>query len=146
MGFVCKSLNFLQKRRVSGAPMLLVCTKNCRFFHPFSIFPGPFWATATRPWIVYHEFKGNEPYTMWNEVQKHGKSLILCNFFLRKSRTFLLMRENFEKMRKMSKNPIEEPIRPWLKLNKRARRPCNADDVDCQRCDQITRSLSSTYE
>lgn len=56
-----------------------------RFFHPLSAFPGPFWASVTRLWIAYHDFKGDERFFLWDEVQKHGKPLgFVGSFFVLK--------------------------------------------------------------
>lgn len=62
-----------------AALLILYLIVHYRFFRPLSTFPGPFWVSVMRLWIAYHEFKGNEPYTMWNEVQKRGKSLRLSS-------------------------------------------------------------------
>lgn len=44
-----------------------------RYFHPLSIFPGPFWATTTRLWIAYHDFNSTELSTTYEMHKKYGK-------------------------------------------------------------------------
>lgn len=43
-----------------------------RFLHPLRIFPGPFWASVTRLWITYHDFRGDEPWTFQALHRKYG--------------------------------------------------------------------------
>lgn len=48
-----------------------------RYFHPLSQFPGPFWASITRWWIVYHLLKGDEYSILYELHKKYGKLLKL---------------------------------------------------------------------
>ncbi|KAI9706480.1 MAG: hypothetical protein M1836_003486 [Candelina mexicana] len=43
-----------------------------RYFHPLSIFPGPFWATTTRLWIAYHNLKSTELNSTYELHKKYG--------------------------------------------------------------------------
>lgn len=43
-----------------------------RFFHPLARFPGPFWGSATRLWITWHNIKGDEPWTFRALHEKYG--------------------------------------------------------------------------
>ncbi|KAI5791044.1 putative cytochrome P450 monooxygenase [Pyronema domesticum] len=43
-----------------------------RYFHPLSQFPGPFWASITRWWIVYHLLKGDEYSILYELHKKYG--------------------------------------------------------------------------
>lgn len=43
-----------------------------RFFHPLSVFPGPFWASVTRLWIARHAYRGTEYLALHELSKKHG--------------------------------------------------------------------------
>lgn len=43
-----------------------------RFFHPLSRFPGPFWATVTRLYGAYFNFKGKDYLNTWELHKKYG--------------------------------------------------------------------------
>ncbi|KAL4865772.1 hypothetical protein BDV12DRAFT_187949 [Aspergillus spectabilis] len=43
-----------------------------RFFHPLSVFPGPFWGTTTRLWIAWHNMKETELPTVYALTKKYG--------------------------------------------------------------------------
>ncbi|KAL4876444.1 cytochrome P450 [Aspergillus karnatakaensis] len=43
-----------------------------RFFHPLSVFPGPFWGTTTRLWIAWHNMKETELPTVYALTQQYG--------------------------------------------------------------------------
>lgn len=53
-----------------------------RFFHPLSQFPGPFWASVTRLWILYHSVKGDEVAVFEKLHKKHGSLLTWSNLFI----------------------------------------------------------------
>ncbi|KAL4764555.1 cytochrome P450 [Aspergillus foveolatus] len=44
----------------------------CRFFHPLSVFPGPFWGSVTRLWIAWHNLKETELPTIYGLTKKYG--------------------------------------------------------------------------
>ena len=46
-----------------------------RFFHPLSIFPGPFWASVTRLYSAYFNFVGIHYSNEWKLHQKYGMSI-----------------------------------------------------------------------
>jgi hypothetical protein len=49
-----------------------------RFIHPLKEFPGPFWATVTRIWAGYHNFRMDEIPITYAWLKKHnGPSLSL---------------------------------------------------------------------
>jgi hypothetical protein len=43
-----------------------------RFFHPLAKFPGPFWASVTRVWVAYRNFKEDERFVEYDLIKKHG--------------------------------------------------------------------------
>lgn len=43
-----------------------------RFFHPLSVFPGPFWGSVTRLWIAWHNLKETELPTVYALTKKYG--------------------------------------------------------------------------
>ncbi|KAJ5097471.1 hypothetical protein N7456_008192 [Penicillium angulare] len=43
-----------------------------RFFHPLSVFPGPFWASVTRLWITSQNLKETEYLTCYELSKKYG--------------------------------------------------------------------------
>lgn len=43
-----------------------------RFFHPLAKFPGPFWASVTRLWIAWHNWKADELYLEQKLHEKYG--------------------------------------------------------------------------
>ena len=44
-----------------------------RFFHPLSVFPGPFWASVTRLWIAKQNLAETEYLTSYELAKKYGK-------------------------------------------------------------------------
>ena len=46
-----------------------------RFFHPLSVFPGPFWGTVTRLWITWHNLNETELPTVSALTKKYGAFL-----------------------------------------------------------------------
>lgn len=46
-----------------------------RFFHPLSVFPGPFWGTVTRLWITWHNLNETELPTVTALTKKYGACL-----------------------------------------------------------------------
>ena len=50
-----------------------------RFFHPLSIFPGPFWATVTRLHNAYYLFTGKDHLYAWELHKKYGMSMNSSN-------------------------------------------------------------------
>lgn len=48
-----------------------------RFFHPLSVFPGPFWGSVTRLWIAWHNLKETELPTIYGLTKKYGRWRIL---------------------------------------------------------------------
>lgn len=48
-----------------------------RFFHPLSVFPGPFWASVTRLWIAWHNLRETEVPTVRALAKQYGK----CRLF-----------------------------------------------------------------
>jgi hypothetical protein len=44
-----------------------------RFFHPLSVFPGPFWGSVTRLWIAWHNMNETELPTVYALTKKYGK-------------------------------------------------------------------------
>ncbi|KAL2851696.1 cytochrome P450 [Aspergillus pseudodeflectus] len=44
----------------------------CRFFHPLSVFPGPFWGSVTRLWIAWHNMNETELPTVYALTKKYG--------------------------------------------------------------------------
>jgi len=45
-----------------------------RFYHPLSQFPGPFWASVTRLWGVYHSVNKTEIAVLEDAHKKYGSS------------------------------------------------------------------------
>ncbi|CEL00466.1 Putative Monooxygenase [Aspergillus calidoustus] len=43
-----------------------------RFFHPLSVFPGPFWGSVTRLWIAWHNMNETELPTVYALTKKYG--------------------------------------------------------------------------
>ncbi|GES56824.1 cytochrome P450 monooxygenase [Aspergillus terreus] len=43
-----------------------------RFFHPLSVFPGPFWGSVTRLWIAWHNMNETELPTVYELTKKYG--------------------------------------------------------------------------
>ncbi|KAL3483159.1 cytochrome P450 [Aspergillus germanicus] len=43
-----------------------------RFFHPLSVFPGPFWGSVTRLWIAWHNMNETELPTLYALTKKYG--------------------------------------------------------------------------
>ncbi|KAF7617488.1 hypothetical protein AFLA_006409 [Aspergillus flavus NRRL3357] len=43
-----------------------------RFFHPLSVFPGPFWGSVTRLWIAWHNLRETEVPTVYALTKKYG--------------------------------------------------------------------------
>lgn len=43
-----------------------------RFFHPLRHFPGPFWATVTRIWLAYHNYRQTELAACYAAHAKYG--------------------------------------------------------------------------
>ncbi|KAJ0417513.1 cytochrome P450 [Aspergillus carlsbadensis] len=43
-----------------------------RFFHPLSVFPGPFWGSVTRLWIAWHNVNETELPTVYALTKKYG--------------------------------------------------------------------------
>ncbi|KAL4983507.1 cytochrome P450 [Aspergillus falconensis] len=43
-----------------------------RFFHPLSVFPGPFWGSVTRLWIAWHNLNETELPTVYSLTKKYG--------------------------------------------------------------------------
>ncbi|KAL2812644.1 cytochrome P450 [Aspergillus granulosus] len=43
-----------------------------RFFHPLSVFPGPFWGSVTRLWIAWHNINETELPTVYALTKKYG--------------------------------------------------------------------------
>ncbi|RDW74279.1 cytochrome P450 [Aspergillus mulundensis] len=43
-----------------------------RFFHPLSVFPGPFWGSVTRLWIAWHNLNETELPTVYDLTKKYG--------------------------------------------------------------------------
>lgn len=46
-----------------------------RFFHPLSVFPGPFWASVTRLWIAWHNAQETELAVVYEATKKYGMVL-----------------------------------------------------------------------
>lgn len=46
-----------------------------RFFHPLSVFPGPFWGSVTRLWIAWHNLRETEVPTVYALTKKYGMIL-----------------------------------------------------------------------
>lgn len=46
-----------------------------RFFHPLSVFPGPFWASVTRLWIAKQNLAETEYLTVHDLSKKYGETL-----------------------------------------------------------------------
>lgn len=44
------------------------------FFHPLSVFPGPFWGGVTRLWIAWHNLRETELPTVYALTRKYGKA------------------------------------------------------------------------
>jgi hypothetical protein len=44
-----------------------------RFFHPLSVFPGPFWGSVTRLWIAWHNMNETELPTVYALTKKYGR-------------------------------------------------------------------------
>jgi hypothetical protein len=42
------------------------------FFHPLSVFPGPFWGGVTRLWIAWHNLRETELPTVYALTKKYG--------------------------------------------------------------------------
>jgi hypothetical protein len=51
------------------------------FFHPLSIFPGPFWAGVTRLWIAWHNVRTTELTTTYELTKKYGEHLPIVGQF-----------------------------------------------------------------
>ncbi|GAQ05924.1 hypothetical protein ALT_3245 [Aspergillus lentulus] len=45
---------------------------NYHFFHPLSVFPGPFWGGVTRLWIAWHNLRETELPTVYALTKKYG--------------------------------------------------------------------------
>ena len=43
-----------------------------RFFHPLSVFPGPFWGSVTRLWIAWHNLRETEVATVYALTKRYG--------------------------------------------------------------------------
>lgn len=43
-----------------------------RFYHPLSVFPGPFWGSVTRLWIAWHNMRETELPTVYALTKKYG--------------------------------------------------------------------------
>ncbi|EAW12076.1 cytochrome P450 [Aspergillus clavatus NRRL 1] len=43
-----------------------------RFFHPLSVFPGPFWGSVTRLWIAWHNLRETELPTVYALTKQYG--------------------------------------------------------------------------
>lgn len=43
-----------------------------RFYHPLSVFPGPFWGSVTRLWIAWHNMRETELLTVYALAKKYG--------------------------------------------------------------------------
>lgn len=43
------------------------------FFHPLSVFPGPFWGGVTRLWIAWHNVRGTELAKTYALTKEYGK-------------------------------------------------------------------------
>ncbi|KAE8349189.1 cytochrome P450 [Aspergillus coremiiformis] len=43
-----------------------------RFFHPLSVFPGPFWGSVTRLWIAWHSLRETEVATVHAFTKRYG--------------------------------------------------------------------------
>ena len=48
-----------------------------RFFHPLSVFPGPFWASVTRLWIALQNLQETEYLTLYELSKRYGGSEFL---------------------------------------------------------------------
>jgi hypothetical protein len=46
-----------------------------RYFHALSPFPGPFWASISRLWLVYHTARGDEAEVCFELHKKHGRNV-----------------------------------------------------------------------
>lgn len=82
MGVVGEGL--LSKLTVTNAVLALVAYVGLkflyqivyyRFFHPLSVFPGPFWGSVTRLWIAWHNMNETELPTVYELTKKYGKQL-----------------------------------------------------------------------
>lgn len=47
-----------------------------RFFHPLSVFPGPFWGSVTRLWIAWHNLQETEVPTVHALAKEYGMARI----------------------------------------------------------------------
>lgn len=50
-----------------------------RFFHPLSVFPGPFWGSVTRLWIAWHNIRETELPAVIALTKKYGRLPHYCN-------------------------------------------------------------------
>ena len=50
------------------------------YFHPLSIFPGPFWGGVTRLWLAYHNLKADECQIIQALHRKHGEHRSVRSF------------------------------------------------------------------
>jgi len=51
-----------------------------RYFSPLRRFPGPFWASVTRWWLVHQIFKGDHEKTMLRLHRKYGPIIRITPF------------------------------------------------------------------
>ena len=58
---------------VASIGYAVLCTIYYRFWHSLSRFPGPFVASLTNLWKVYHIYRGDFEYVLLDAHRKYGK-------------------------------------------------------------------------
>lgn len=78
MGFSL-GMPLASKENIFGGIVLIVVLAiansviTTRYFHPLSQFPGPFFASISRLWIVYYNLLGKEHLKEYDLHKKYGK-------------------------------------------------------------------------
>lgn len=81
MTILANLASYLTPLSVSVAVLLSVSVKILyqfayyRYFHPLSIFPGPFLGSFTRLWIAYHNYRSTELELEYALHKKYGRFL-----------------------------------------------------------------------
>lgn len=81
MGFRL-AISFASKECIFGGILLVIVLAIAksviatRYFHPLSQFPGPFFASISRLWIVYYNLLGREYLKEYDLHKKYGKEIL----------------------------------------------------------------------